>query len=203
MYAKDHRKPVKCFLRPPPPPPPNKFCSFHWASVNFGDGPLVNQEPHLHKSNNSVCFFFLRAAPSGPQTLRVTKTPGPALTVTWYPPLDLNGILTLYTMTYRPTAGGEPKTRSVPVQTSNPQTVVLTDVQRNVHYTVEVRASTSAGEGPPVIGGMTAPSEYMGSTFAEFWAKFLKICLKSVGRRIYSEKSYWAFFWWSVIPLPW
>ena len=72
VYTKHNLKPKSAiFPNPPPPAPPNEFCSFHWASVNCCDGPLLHAIVHFKRwlrifSHNffqffcyQVCFMFV------------------------------------------------------------------------------------------------------------------------------------------------
>ena len=71
--------------------------------------------------------------------------------VTWdsVPPIDQNGIITMYEVLYQPleTFGGAigPLTSSV---SGTEMSVVLMDLQEFVSYDITVRAYTSVGEGP-------------------------------------------------------
>ena len=72
-----------------------------------------------------------------------------SIMVTWdmVPPIDQNGVITMYQVLYQPleTFGGAigPLTVNVTELTAD-----LTDLEEYVNYTISVRAYTSAGEGP-------------------------------------------------------
>ena len=71
--------------------------------------------------------------------------------MTWgnVPPIDQNGIITMYEVLYQPleTFGGAigPLTRNV---SGTEMSVVLMDLQEFVSYNISVRAYTSVAEGP-------------------------------------------------------
>jgi hypothetical protein len=73
--------------------------------------------------------------------------------VTWdiVPPIDQNGVITMYQVLYEPleTFGGAigPLDVNVTELTSD-----LTDLEEYVNYTISVRAYTSVGAGPPSDG---------------------------------------------------
>ena len=72
-----------------------------------------------------------------------------SINVNWdmVPPRDKNGVITIYQVLYQPleTFGGAigPLTVNVTELTAD-----MTDLEEYVHYTISVRAYTSAGEGP-------------------------------------------------------
>ena len=71
--------------------------------------------------------------------------------VTWdiVPPIDQNGVITMYEVLYEPleTFGGaiQNQTRNV---SGTEMSVVLTNLEEFVNYSISVRAYTSVGEGP-------------------------------------------------------
>ena len=71
--------------------------------------------------------------------------------VTWdmVPPIDQNGIITVYEIRYEPleTFGGQIESVTVNV-TAPVMAVTLSELQEFVNYTISVRAFTSVGEGP-------------------------------------------------------
>ena len=72
-----------------------------------------------------------------------------SIMVTWdmVPPIDLNGVITMYEVLYIPkeTFGGALGPHTMNVSTTS---ALLDDLQEFVNYTISVRAYTSAGEGP-------------------------------------------------------
>ena len=88
---------------------------------------------------------------SPPDNVAVTVNSSTTIMVTWdsVPPIDQNGIITMYEVLYEPleTFGGAigPMFMRVPgIQLS----AVLSDVQEFVSYNISVRAYTSVGDGP-------------------------------------------------------
>ena len=71
--------------------------------------------------------------------------------VTWgtVPPIDQNGVITIYEVLYQPqeTFNGAIGESTVNVSAPN-MSVVLMNLQEYVNYTISVRAYTSVGEGP-------------------------------------------------------
>ena len=71
--------------------------------------------------------------------------------VSWdvVPPIDQNGIITMYEVQYEPleTFGGQIQTQTTNV-TALMMSATLTDLEAFVNYTISVRAYTSVGEGP-------------------------------------------------------
>ena len=71
--------------------------------------------------------------------------------VTWgiVPPIDKNGVITIYEVLYQPqeTFNGVIRDSTVNVTAPN-MSVVLINVEDYVNYTISVRAYTSVGEGP-------------------------------------------------------
>ena len=69
--------------------------------------------------------------------------------VTWdiVPPIDQNGIITMYEVMYQPleTFNGNISTNTINLTNMS---VLLTDLQEFVNYTISVRAYTSVGAGP-------------------------------------------------------
>ena len=71
--------------------------------------------------------------------------------VTWdiIPPIDQNGVITMYEVLYEPleTFGGAIQTQTRNVSGTE-MSVVLTNLEEFVNYSISVRAYTSVGEGP-------------------------------------------------------
>ena len=69
--------------------------------------------------------------------------------VTWdmVPPIDQNGVITMYEVLYTPleTFGGAIGPRTVNV---TERTASLTELEEYVNYTISIRAYTSIGESP-------------------------------------------------------
>ena len=63
------------------------------------------------------------------------------------PPIDQNGIITMYEVMYQPleTFNGNIATNTINLTNMS---VLLTDLQEFVNYTISVRAYTSMGAGP-------------------------------------------------------
>ena len=71
--------------------------------------------------------------------------------VTWdiIPPIDQNGVITMYEVLYEPleTFGGAIQTQTRNLSGTE-MSVVLTNLEEFVNYSISVRAYTSVGEGP-------------------------------------------------------
>lgn len=71
--------------------------------------------------------------------------------VTWdiIPPIDQNGVITMYEVLYEPleTFGGAIRTQTRNVSGTE-MSVVLMNLEEFVNYSISVRAYTSVGEGP-------------------------------------------------------
>ena len=87
------------------------------------------------------------AAP--PDNVRVMAVSSTSIYVTWdmVPPIDQNGIITMYEVMYQPleTFNGNISTSTINLTNMS---VLLTDLQEFVNYTISVRAYTSVGAGP-------------------------------------------------------
>ena len=112
-------------------------------------------------SNIKLTHFlsiFIVAPASPPNDVNVLGISSTEIQVTWgiVPPIDQNGIITMYEVLYEPleTFGGAIRPLTVTVSGAE-MSVVLTNLQEFVSYTVSVRAYTSVGEGP-YSQGMTA-----------------------------------------------
>jgi hypothetical protein len=101
-------------------------------------------------------FFFISysnyAAPSSPPSnVAATAVSSTSINVTWdiVPPIDQNGVITMYEVLYEPLETFDGAIMSNTTVVNEPvRTVVLTDLQEYVNYTISVRAFTSRGEGP-------------------------------------------------------
>ena len=106
---------------------------------------------------SNLCIYcllivILVTAPASPPTnVDVVGISSSEVLVTWdvVPPIDQNGIITMYEVLYQPleTFGGAigPLTRNV---SGTEMSVILTDLQEFVNYNISVRAYTSVAEGP-------------------------------------------------------
>ena len=87
---------------------------------------------------------------SSPQDINGVANTSTTITVTWdiVPPIDQNGVITMYEVLYQPleTFGGA--IGPLTVNAGTEMSVVLMDLQEYVNYSVSVRAYTSTGEGP-------------------------------------------------------
>ena len=101
-----------------------------------------------------LCFdsYLILAVPaSPPDNVTVIVNSTTTIIVTWdsVPPIDQNGIITMYEVLYEPleTFGGAIETLSRNVSVTD-MSVVLMDLEEFVYYNISVRAYTSVGEGP-------------------------------------------------------
>ena len=97
----------------------------------------------------------------------MTTKPGSqtSVTVSWTPPVEKNGILTNYTITWQ--AGAYMSSNSVVVD-SNSSSYVVAGLQTCVLYNFSVAASTSIGGGEPAsIDGTTELGGINGQSFSE------------------------------------
>ncbi|KAI6660980.1 Phosphatidylinositol phosphatase PTPRQ-like isoform X2 [Oopsacas minuta] len=96
---------------------------------------------------------LLTAPSSAPRNLQTSVLSANIISVTWDPPvsIDQNGILTLYTLTYK---GIERDTTSRDIILYSNQSYftnsILTDLDEFTYYDIEVSASTAAGSGPSI-----------------------------------------------------
>jgi hypothetical protein len=74
-----------------------------------------------------------------------------SINVTWdiVPPIDQNGVITMYEVLYEPleTFNGS-ITSNMTTVAGTERSVVLMDLEEYVNYTISVRAFTSVGAGP-------------------------------------------------------
>ena len=74
-----------------------------------------------------------------------------AIEVTWdiVPPMNQNGIITMYEVMYQPleTFNGNISTQTM-IVSGTEMSVILMELQEFVNYTISVRAYTSVGAGP-------------------------------------------------------
>ena len=100
----------------------------------------------------SIDIRTLETAPSAPPTnLTTTVLSANIISVTWDPPVPIeqNGIITHYTLSYR---GVERDTASRVIILASDQSYftnyILTELDEHTSYNISVSASTSAGTGP-------------------------------------------------------
>ena len=100
----------------------------------------------------SIDIRTLETAPSAPPTnLNTTVLSANIISVTWDPPVPIeqNGIITHYTLSYR---GVERDTASRDIILASDQSYftnyILTELDEHTSYNISVSASTSAGTGP-------------------------------------------------------
>ena len=86
-----------------------------------------------------------------PDNVRVMVVSSTIINVTWdiVPPIDQNGIITMYEVMYQPleTFNGNINTQTMNVSGTE-MSVILMELQEFVNYTISVRAHTSVGAGP-------------------------------------------------------
>ena len=96
--------------------------------------------------------LFLSSVPSSPpdNVTAIVLSPTEIL-VTWdmVPPIDQNGIITLYEVLYVPLETFNETIQEITREVFGTEmSITLTDVQEFVNYTISVRAYTAVGEGP-------------------------------------------------------
>ena len=94
--------------------------------------------------------MFLSPVPaSPPENVTVQVNSSTTIEVRWdmVPPIDQNGIITMYEVIYQPleTFNGNISTNTINLTNMS---VLLTGLQEFVNYTISVRAYTSVGAGP-------------------------------------------------------
>ena len=96
-------------------------------------------------------YFGTVVPASPPANVMATVMSSTEILVSWdiVPPIDQNGIITMYEVLYQPleTFGGAIEILTTNVSASE-MSVVLMDLQEFVYYNISVRAYTSVGEGP-------------------------------------------------------
>ena len=97
-------------------------------------------------------IHFISTAPTGPPTDLTTRVlSANIISVTWDPPvpIDRNGIISHYTLSYR---GIERDTtsREVTLYSNDPffTNYILTELDEHTNYNISVSASTAIGSGP-------------------------------------------------------
>ena len=98
-----------------------------------------------------VNFVLFTAPSSPPANVSAVTVSSTEILVTWdiVPPIDQNGIITMYEVLYVPleTFGGAVGPLTVNVSGSE-MSVVLTDLEEFLTYTISVRAYTNVADGP-------------------------------------------------------
>ena len=88
---------------------------------------------------------------SSPENVTVLVDSSTTIEVMWdiVPPIDQNGIITMYEVMYQPleTFNGNISTQTMNVSGTE-MSVFLIELQEYVNYTISVRAYTSVGAGP-------------------------------------------------------
>ena len=124
----------------------------------------------------SIDIRTMETAPSAPPTnLTTTVLSANIISVTWDPPVPIeqNGIITHYTLSYR---GVERDTASRDIILASDQSYftnyILTELDEHTSYNISVSASTSAGTGPSST--VVTQTDESGEFFSQF--SFITIC---------------------------
>ena len=101
-------------------------------------------------SQLSFAPFLLAPSSPPPHVTAIAMSPT-SIMVTWemVPPIDQNGVITMYEVLYEPqeTFNGAIMSTTTTVD-GTARAVNLTGLEEYVNYNISVRAYTSAGEGP-------------------------------------------------------
>ena len=112
-----------------------EYCEYPTSSIAYHD--------------DSTIFTSDPASP--PSNINVMASSSTSITVTWdiVPPIDQNGMITMYEVLYQPqeTFGGAIASASRTLPVTN-MSVVLTNLEEFVGYAIFIRAFTSLGAGP-------------------------------------------------------
>ena len=118
----------------------------------------------LYVQYNVLNFFIISAPASPPDSVTATVMSSTEILVRWdiVPPIDQNGIITMYEVLYEPqeTFGG---TIGSSMMTASQTSTLITGLQEFVSYDISVRAYTSIGEGPysgEIVATTLEDSEY-------------------------------------------
>ena len=110
----------------------------------------------------SLCFYTIYSSAPGPVSNLMGRPTLTTVMLTWSPPLQRNGIISSYTVTYR-VNGSDPVTRN----TDDPHTTTFTISSLFPQTTISnisIRASTGAGPGPEItledVVTLIRPREY-------------------------------------------
>ena len=102
------------------------------------------------------------APASPPDNVTAMANSPTTIIVTWdsVPPIDQNGIITMYEVLYEPleTFGGTIQTMTINVIAPE-MSVVLMNLQEFVNYNISVRAYTRVGDGPYSDGTIEITNE--------------------------------------------
>ena len=98
-----------------------------------------------------LTMFPLPVPATPPENVTMLVNSSTTIEVTWdmVPPINQNGIITMYDVMYQPleTFNGSISTQTINVSRTE-KSVFLMDLQEFVNYTISVRAYTSVGAGP-------------------------------------------------------
>ena len=101
-----------------------------------------------------------------------------SIMITWdmVPPIDQNGVITMYEVLYEPleTFNGAIMSNTTTVDGMT-LTAVLEGLEEFVNYTISVRAYTSAGEGPYSDGVIEMTSEDGKRSWVPLWTPSLLV----------------------------
>ena len=104
-----------------------------------------------HKLDTDFTTDPIAAPTSPPSNVMATAVSPTSIMVTWdmVPPIDQNGVITMYEVLYEPLEAfnGAIMSNTTTVD-GTARAVNLTGLEEYVNYTISVRAYTSAGEGP-------------------------------------------------------
>ena len=107
------------------------------------------------------CIFNLAPA-SPPSNVMVTAVSPTSILVTWavVPPIDQNGVITMYEVLYEPleTFNGVIMSNTTTVD-ATARAVILMDLKEYVVYNISVRAYTGVGAGPYSVEIMERTNE--------------------------------------------
>ena len=111
---------------------------------------MVNENLLPHLVFDITCFNH--SAPSSPPSNVMANAMSPtSIMVTWdvVPPIDQNGVITMYEVLYEPleTFNGAIMSNTNTADGTT-RTAVLEGLEEYVNYYISIRAYTSAGEGP-------------------------------------------------------
>ena len=115
---------------------------------------------------------YVSIAPGRPPNVMATATSPTSIMITWdmVPPIDQNGVITMYEVLYEPleTFNGAIMSNTTTVDGMT-LTAVLGGLEEFVDYTISVRAYTSAGEGPYSDGVMEMTIEDGKLSWVPLW----------------------------------
>ncbi|XP_018319090.1 protein sidekick isoform X2 [Agrilus planipennis] len=97
-------------------------------------------------------FVYVKTSEDVPEeisNLQFDEISDRSVKVLWFPPKQINGILTGYQVVYE--IKDKPSTRKVQNLTADTLSIKVNDLQATTHYRFEVTAWTSKGAGPPKV----------------------------------------------------